>query len=354
MKPKTAKTLTVAAIIAAVLAAAIIRRRPPAPEYEITDLGSLKKHGCAHAINNEGHVVGCTYRVAPDARAAAFIWSPEKGRRSIPALEGKESRAYDINDKGQVVGYFSELDSQAPDRAFIWDEETGITELGTPGGDSQAHALNNKGQVVGASKTPDGQWRPFIWDKTNGMRDLGTFGGKSSLALDINEKGQVVGYSDMPDGKPHAFIWQQDTGMVDIGAPGGRAARARSINNSGQVGGQRAKKGDPGGFIWQVNAGMIDLDIKGQIRRGVRINDSGQAVAYYFTPKFLTFKERHSVFFWDVTHGAAKLDIGLENISSIGALDINNRGQILVCFEKSGQNQVVILTPKDKSRPKGQ
>ncbi len=352
MKPKTAKRLTVAAIIAAVLATAIIRRRPSAPEYEITDLGSLKKYGCARAINNEGHVVGCTYRVVPGARAAAFVWSAKKGRRSIPDLEGKESRAYDINDKGQVVGYFSELDSKAPDRAFIWDEETGITELGTLGSDSQAHAVNNKGQVVGASRIPDGQWRPFIWDKTNGMRDLGTLGGKLSLAVDINEKEQVVGYSLLRDGKPHAFIWQQDTGMVDIGTPGGQACRARSINNSGQVGGESANKG-PRGFVWQVNAGMTDLDIKGEIRGGVRINDSGQAVAYYFTPGFLTFKERHSVFLWDINHGAAKLDLGLENVRFIHALDINNRGQILVCFEKSEQNQVVILTPKDKSRPKG-
>jgi len=102
MKPRTAKTLTASAIIAAVLTTALIRCWPSAPEYEITDLGVIKGHGCAYAINNEGQVVGRIY--AAGGRSSAFIWSPNKGRRSIPALEGKESQARDINDKGQVGG----------------------------------------------------------------------------------------------------------------------------------------------------------------------------------------------------------------------------------------------------------
>ncbi|MBL7152091.1 MAG: DUF3466 family protein [Phycisphaerae bacterium] len=347
MNRRTVKRLIAAAIIAVIIAAVlgiVLNFRSVAPlECEITDLGLI--NGSAAAINNEGHVVGYTNPPDPGPRVAAFIWSPEKGRRSIPALDGKNSRAYDINDKGQVVGYFSELRQKKPDRAFIWDEETGLTELGTLGGNSKAFAINNKGQVAGTSMTPDGQWRPFIWDKTNGMRDLGTLGG-ISYAQDINEKGQVVGISTLPNGD-HAFIWQQSTGIVDIVTPGGPASRAISINNSGQVGGQIAKKSSPRGFIWELNTGMTVLGIKGQIRMGMKINDSGQAVGYFFTPKFLFFKERHSVFLWDVNRGEVELNLGLDNVRYISGLDINNKGQVLATVQVSRQeNRVVILTPK--------
>jgi len=119
------------------------------------------------------------------------------------------------------------------------------------------------------------------------------------------------------------------------------------------VGGESAKKSSGGGFIWELNTGMTDLDIKGQIRGGTRINDSGQAVAYYFTPKFLFFKERHSVFLWDPNSGEVELNLGPENVSDISALDINKKGQVLVTFRVSQQaHRVVILTPKTSRKPK--
>jgi len=194
--------------------------------------------------------------------------------------------------------------------------------------------------------TPDGQYHAFIWDKENGMQDLGNLGGKS-YAQDINEKGQVVGISYLPDGQEHAFIWQQDTGIVDIVTSGGPPSRAISINNAGQVGGQIAKKGTGRGFIWEFNKGITVLSIKGQISMGMRINDSGQTVGYFFTPKFLFFKERRSIFLWDPNRGKVELNLGSENVNSIAGLDINNKGQILAAFRASRKEyRVVILTPK--------
>lgn len=361
MKPKTAKRLIAAAIIAGVFAVGAILRWSCVPQYaigdyEITDLGFIIGYGHADAINNEGHVVGWTRPSEPGTQSTAFIWSPEKGRRSIPALEGKkESLANDINDKGQVVGWFSEPDQRTPHRAFIWDEETGITELGTLGGKaSRALAVSNKGQVVGYSRTSNGQWHAFIWDKTNGMRDIGTLGGES-CAMDINEKGQVVGISYLPNGQEHAFLWEQDTGMVDLGTLGGPASRATSINNSGQVGGESSKKRSGGGFIWELNTGMTDLGIKDRISWGMKINDSGQAVGHFYTPKFLFFKERHSIMLYDPNHGIAELNLGLENASFVSTLDINNKGQVLATYQISPQKyRMVILTPKTKSKPKNE
>jgi len=354
MKSRTAKRLIAVAIIAAVLAIVLIVRSFVPPEYEITDLGYIKGQGFAVAINNEGRVVGWIHAPVPAARPTAFIWSPRKGRRSIPAFDGKVSAAYDINDKGQIVGYFGELaNDKGPARAFIWDEETGLTELGSLGNGSHARAVNNKGQVVGYSRTPAGQSHAFIWDKTNGMRDLGTLGGRSSFAVDINEKGQVVGHSHKPNGQMHAFVWQQDTGMVDIGTLGGPYSRATSIDNSGQVVGVSAKNGAETSFIWELNSGLSDLGVPGQTGLALRINDSGRIVGYYFTPRFLIFRERHSVLLWDPDRGDVELNLGSENVNLVLALDINNKGQVLATFRVSQQeHRVVILTPKTSRQPK--
>jgi len=66
MKPKTAKTLTAAAIIAAVLTIALILRRPSIPKYEITDLGFCGRSGHVSAINDAGQVTGWSrWRLRP-------------------------------------------------------------------------------------------------------------------------------------------------------------------------------------------------------------------------------------------------------------------------------------------------
>jgi probable HAF family extracellular repeat protein len=78
----------------------------------------------------------------------------------------------------------------------------------------------------------------FLWDSTTGMTDLGTLGGNSSYALGINDSGQVAGYSYLADNVTiHAFIWSAAPGMVDLGTDGGADSRAWAINASGDVAG---------------------------------------------------------------------------------------------------------------------
>lgn len=353
MKPKTAKMLIAAAIIAAVIAVVVTLRWTSVPKYEITDLSFIKGHGPAVAINNEDHIVGCTLTPDPNARFTVFIWSPEKGRRTIPALEGKASYASDINDKGQVVGYFTEPGQEKPDRAFIWDEQTGLTELGLLGSGSQAHAVNNKGQVVGESWTTEGQRHAFIWDKTNGMRDLGTLGGSISQAFDINEKGQVVGNSELSNGQWRAFIWQEDTGMVDMGTINGLNSAATGISNTGLVIGEAWNKNFSSvrSFGWDQAGGMTELRLPGDTSHGMRMSDSGQAVGCYRTPEFLIFEGHQSFFLWQPERGIVDLDrvLGRHGTDIVGT-DINEKGQIVVILRTSKGRQVLLLTPKGKSK----
>jgi len=349
MKPKTAKILIAAAIIAAVLTTALILRRPSVPEYEITDLGLLSQFGYVSAMNNKGQVAGWTR--TPNGQQRAFVWDPVDGKKLIPVPDRRSSSANDINDKGQVVG---ELFLTGGKRsAFVWDQETGITELGTLSGKSSvASAINNNGQVTGWIENSEGQTRAFIWDKTNGMRDLGTLGGKWSIAHDINDKGQVVGRSFLSNGQIHVFIWDQDNGMVDIGALGPvNYANARAINNSGQVVGTSAKKSGYCGFIWQKSEGMKEIKLPRQNASPTKINDSGQVIGYFETREFLFIKIHESYFLWDPEQGTIALDAISQLRGRFEAHDINNKGQIIGTQSKPGQDHVIILTPKAKSKP---
>jgi probable HAF family extracellular repeat protein len=351
MKPRTAKRLIAAAIVAAVLTVTILIW-PPRPEYEITDLGFCGKSGRASAINNAGQVASWSrYYSGSPARNIAFVWDAVNGRNDLQTPKGKESFTNDINDKGQVVGGLWEAVTSKW-CAFIWDEETGITELGTLGGNSsRAEAVNNKAQVVGWADTPNGQRHAFIWDKINGMQDLGTLGGNSSVAMDINDKGQVVGSSSLANGRTRAFLWEQSAGMTNIGTLGGPTSHANAINNSGQVVGTSAKKGRDRGFIWESSKGITELNLPGRQNYALEINDQGQIIGYFKTGEFLFLKFLAGWCLWDSKQGAIDIDSIAQSLQWVG--NINNKGQIVAIQpSKSGQNHIIILTPKAKSKPR--
>jgi uncharacterized membrane protein len=138
--------------------------------------------------------------------------------------------------------------------------------------------------------------------------------------------------------------------MVDIGTLGGPTSGVSGINNAGRVVGAILKKNRYRPFVWDPARGMAELRVAGN-KSYVKINDSGQVVGYYFTPKWLNFKERHSVFVWDPNRGAVELNLGLENVIFIVAFDINNKGQVLATVQVGPQeNRVIMLTPKAGSK----
>jgi probable HAF family extracellular repeat protein len=80
----------------------------------------------------------------------------------------------------------------------------------------------------------------FVWDSTTGMTDLGTLGGNTSYALGINDSGVVAGYSYLSDNiTTHAFLWTAAGGMVDIstGLQPGTSSQADFVNVRGDVAG---------------------------------------------------------------------------------------------------------------------
>ena len=80
----------------------------------------------------------------------------------------------------------------------------------------------------------------FVWDSTTGMTDIGTLGGNMSYALGINDSGVVAGYSYLSDNTTtHAFLWTAAGGMVDIsaGLQPGTSSQANFVNVRGNVAG---------------------------------------------------------------------------------------------------------------------
>jgi len=227
-----------------------------------------------------------------------------------------------------------------------------MTELGTLGGNSsRAEAVNNKGQVVGWAKTPSGRKHAFIWDKTGGMQDLGTLGGNISVATDINDKGQVVGLSSLANRQTRAFLWEQIAGMTSIGTLGGPTSYASAINNSGQVIGASAKKSGEGAFIWEKSKGITELNLlPGRQHYASKINDQGQIIGGFETRKLLFLKLHAGWYLWDPGRGAIDLDNIAQSKTGLHWVgNINNKGQIVAIQpSKSGQDHIIILTPKTR------
>src|SRR5881398_1538808 len=83
-------------------------------------------------------------------------------------------------------------------------------------------------------------YHAFVWNSSTGMTDLGTLGGNTSYALGINDSGEVVGYSYLADNfTRHAFTWTASGGMVDLGTLAvGQWSQGEKINASGEISGE--------------------------------------------------------------------------------------------------------------------
>jgi probable HAF family extracellular repeat protein len=175
---------------------------PRAPQYTITDLGTLGGvNSQANAINDKGEIVGWSETANADPRGNAyrnaFRWEASDGmqRRWWRDLN---SEANDINSAGETVGW-AESPGTLARHAILWRSSTSfdLNEWFTrnnPPQRSFALSINDRQQIVGG-----------VYDE-NSCSDRGALFCKGAIrsfdyndyavATDVNRRGDIVGYAE--------------------------------------------------------------------------------------------------------------------------------------------------------------
>ena len=334
-----------------------------AQSYKVTDLGVLRGDASSVGfwVNSSGQVAGCadtsTGTTAPCTTnidgQRAFLWTKEKGLRNLGTLPGGNvSAAYGINDAGEVIGY--SLTNAGTSHAFRWTQKYRMEDLGTlPGGTtSGANAINSKGVIVGSSRYQGsgGNTDAVLWTSNGSIKDLGVLAGAQwAVALGNNNHNQVVGVSGFGGGVFHTFLWTKAGAMKDLKTlPGGTESYGGYINNLGQIIGGSDSAKHPGVYhcaLWDKNLKVHDL---GTLKTDPdctlsAINDQGSAVGGTTTPG-----SQHAVF-WSKSAGLLDLNKRIAKSSGwllVGAIGINQSGQIVGWGTHKGENHGFLLTPK--------
>lgn len=352
--PPALRPLKLALALAAVLASQqpVRAATPPSPGayWNAVEIAPANGFGNAlfpHALNDAGWVVGSFNDAGGDR---GFLWSGVSGRVPQPL---PLSDAWGIRPDGTVLGAalgsslrregFTSLTGReyavqvAPNGAITVLTPTNLTGNNAGQTFGMAFAANAAGTVVGLSTDAAGQYGAAIWSNGSGPSfiDISTgsqgrgLGGRTGLA--INDAGTVVG------GLHQLQTWSAARGRTDLGGLATAISTSGAdINNAGLIVGTSSdSNGLSNGFIYRPDTASFTVlsGLGGQgtgsslawalNERGDVVGQSGQAGrvdsrATWWTP------------------GGEVVDLNSLNFTNLSgvrlqtAIDINNRGQILV------------------------
>ena len=263
---------------------------------EMKDLGTFwtqafgsSGSSIGYAVNNQGEIVGIS---STFYGYAGFYWDPTRvdgnmgavqlngiyytyGAGSMPNTQGD---VRSINAQGHFAGTIADTTS-SPDRACYWNGSRNVLLKDPEKGDlSEAYGINDTDVVVGhVSNTA------CYWDGS-GIHYIGQDDWYDSRARDINNSSHIVGYVGYGYyGSAHAFLWDGEN-FIDIhDAKVGSGSIANAINNQGQIVGVSRSKD---ALYWENGeAYALDdlLDGSGDgwdLVGAMDINDAGQITGY--------------------------------------------------------------------------
>jgi hypothetical protein len=364
--PPILKPLTLALALAAAMASLqpAMAANPPAPgsywnAVEIAPANGFGNQLVPHALNDAGWVVGSFNDAGGDR---GFIWSGGSGQvpQRLPL-----SDAWGIRPDGTVLGAalgsslrregFTSLTGReyavqvAPNGAITVLTPTNLTTNNAGQTFGMAFAANAAGTVVGVSTDAAGQYGAAIWsngsgpsfiDISTGSRPGGFLGGRSSLA--INDAGTVVG------GTHQLQTWSAALGRTDLGGLATAISTSGAdINNAGRIVGTSSfSDGLSKGFVYRPDtAGFTVLSGLGGQGTGSSaawaLNERGDVVGLSGVVGLVDSRAT----WWKPGGEVVDLNgLNFTNLSGVRlqtAIDINNRGQILVSgMRVDGEGQI--------------
>lgn len=212
------------------------------PDSGMQDLGVLPGalRSVARAVSADGGVV-VGWSGFPGQIHNAFRW--ENGRMTnIHDSRFGASEGIGISGDGLVAVGALGPQTLTPCRPFRWTAATGMSDLGTLGGEwGEAWAANRDGSiVVGWSERTGGNWGAFRWSETRGMEDLNTVyadllspGSVLRDAMAISPDGRFIagrGYNAAA-GRDEAYLLDTGCAGVVAGPAAGRAVRLTGAPN---------------------------------------------------------------------------------------------------------------------------
>ncbi len=219
-----------------------------------------------------GIVCGFLLLVA-GASASTTTWA-------VASIGGPGFTPMGVNNAGAVAGYVGNWPTQ---QAAVWSNGT-TTILPTPANVilSVADSINNSGMVVGTANFDDSSQEAVMWDTSGQMTELGLLPDSTfSSAHDINDTGQVVGIAGPGY---QAVVWDNGPGSIKAlqtppDLPPFAFGSAEAINNSGQIVGNVANQA----ILWNTPSSeptVLASLVEGASAGALDINNKGQVVGY--------------------------------------------------------------------------
>ncbi|MGH8093349.1 MAG: hypothetical protein ACREIF_07750 [Chthoniobacterales bacterium] len=248
-------------------------------------------------------VLGClALLVAPLALAQnqhAFIWNPGTGMTDLGSLGGN-STAIGINDSGEVCGY-SYLADNVNYHAFTWTAAGGMVDIGTDRGlSTRAWAINSSGDLAGDNDT----LLPFYWSPSGGFVLIGSQSGYN-FAFGINDQSEVTGQFYVPRRSVQAFLWSPTLGFHTIGDLSGGQSVGNAINNRQHITGTaNLSSGQYVAFLVKKIGKMVQIaQVPGiNYTAGEAINDRDEVVGVA-----IDTSNQYTGFYWSQATGMVLL-----------------------------------------------
>lgn len=327
-----------------------------APQYQVTDLGTLGgASSAAYGINDKGQVVGWanTNAVGVEPAIHAFLWTNGKMQNldTLPTLERPPgTEAHSINNQGEIAGGIAPRMGLSYAKGWLWRNGK-LQIIGSDG-----LAVNDAGEALAIV----GDRHNVIWHSGRTQEVPAVPGFQFTVASALNNRGDVAGYCENGPDDIRGFVRLHGNVFLMGVLPGQNTSRAVAVNDQGQVIGMSRnafysqEKTAAGGttttsgtrssraFFWQ-NGQMTDL---GE-REVSALGSQGQVLGSYFQygPGRTTIALR--AFLWQDGR-FMDLDTRIDPGSGWKLEDataINRRGQIVGLGIHNGVKHAFLLTP---------